>query len=62
MQLEISSRSNKSIESDKRDMKKLVLLLLIVPIIPFSWDGLKSNSEIFLFEPTFINSELVLNK
>lgn len=56
MQLEISSRSNKSIESDKRDMKKLVLLLLIVPIIPFSWDGLKSNSEIFLFEPTFINS------
>ena len=62
MQLEISSRSNKSIESDKRDMKKLVLLLLIVPIIPFSWYGLKSNSEIFLFEPTFINSELVLNE
>lgn len=62
MQLEISSRSNKSIESDNRDMKKLVLLLLIVPIIAFSWDGLKSNSEIFLFDPTFINSELVLNE
>jgi len=43
-------------------MKKLVLLLLIVPIIVFSWDGLKSNSEIFLFYPTFINSELVLNE
>ena len=43
-------------------MKKLILLLLIVPIIAFSWDGLKSNSAYFFFDPTFINSELILNE
>lgn len=32
----ISSRSNKSIESNNRGMKKLILLLLIVPMVSFS--------------------------
>ena len=34
-----------------------------VPVhLAFNWDGLKSNSAYFFFDPTFINSELALNQ
>ena len=33
-----------------------------IPVhLAFKWDGMKSNQAYFMFDPTFINSEIALN-
>tara|TARA_Y200000002_G_scaffold383065_1_gene402942 strand:+ start:62 stop:529 length:468 start_codon:yes stop_codon:yes gene_type:complete len=34
-----------------------------IPVhLAFGWDGMKSNQAYFMFDPTFINSEIALNE